>query len=131
MDKKTNQIIRWVLTGILVFILMGSGIFKVSGTPDTIEMAESLGGNNNLIILGTLEILIAILFLIPKTSIIAILSMTAYFGGAMAVHLVNGESILVPTTIQVLIWITAVFRFPELTLRFVNEQKISQKKEYK
>lgn len=123
MNKKTKQIIQWTLTGILVFILMGSGIFKVSGAPDTAEMAESLGGVNNLIFLGVLEILIAALFLIPKTSIIATLLMTAYFGGAMAAHLVTGDSILVPTIIQVLIWVTAIFRFPELTQRFLSEKK--------
>lgn len=118
---KTKQIVQWVLTGIVVFILFGSGLVKLSGSSDTAEMATALGGTKNMMMLGVVEMLIATLFLIPRTSIIAFLLMVSYFGGAIAVHFVGNEPLIVPVAVQILIWITGFIKFTELKNRIVNK----------
>ena len=121
MNSKTKNIITWILTGIAVFIFAGSGIFKLVGGDATTEMAKGLGGGSNLVILGVLELIIAGLFLYPRTGIVGALLMIAYMGGAMAVSLVTGQSVMPLIIIQILIWIASVVRFPELGQRLFNK----------
>lgn len=117
MTTKAKNIVIGILSGMVAFVFIASGLFKLLGGEKTAEMAKALGGANHLITLGMLELLMTLLFLIPRTGIIGSLLMIAYMGGAMAVHFVNGQSIVVIVLIQILIWITTAFRFPETAER--------------
>lgn len=121
MSSKTGKIIYWGLTGLVALILTGSAMGKLTGGEQAAEMAKGLGGTTNLILLGILELSIVVLWLIPRTGIIATLLAIAYIGGAMAVHFVNNQSILFPAFIQIFIWSVATYRFPELTKRLFNK----------
>ena len=99
---KKEKIIYWILTGLVAFVLAGSAMGKLTGGEQAVEMAKGLGGHTNLIILGILELAIVVLWLIPRTGVFATLLAVAYIGGAMAVHFVNNQSILVPTIIQLI-----------------------------
>jgi DoxX-like family len=122
MKTNTQKIIYWTLSGLVSFILVGSATAKLSGGDQAIEMAKGLGGTTNLTILGILELLIAVLWLIPRTGVLATLLAVSYIGGAIAVHFVSNQPILVPVIIQTIIWAVAAYRFPELTKRFFNKQ---------
>lgn len=128
MSPKTRKIIYWTLTGFVALILTGSAMGKLTGGNQAVEMAKGLGGNTNLIILGILELSIVALWLIPKTGVLGTLLAIAYIGGAMAVHFVNSQSILAPAIIQIVIWLVAVYRFPELTKRLFNKQYLISEK---
>jgi hypothetical protein len=121
-SNKKRKIIYWTLTGLVAVILTGSAMGKLTGGEQAVEMAKGLGGHTNLITLGILELAIVVLWLIPRTGVLATLLAVAYIGGAMAVHFVNNQSILVPTIIQIIIWSVASYRFPELTKRLLNKQ---------
>ncbi|HTJ50558.1 MAG TPA: DoxX family protein [Cyclobacteriaceae bacterium] len=121
MNSKTKNIITWILTGIVVLIFVGSGIFKLTGGDATIEMAKGVGGTNNLITLGVLELIIVGLFLYPRTGIIGSLLMIAYMGGALAVCFVTRQPVIPLIIIQILIWIASGLRFPELRQRLFNK----------
>jgi hypothetical protein len=41
-------------------------------------------------------------------------------GGAIATHLEHGESVIPGCVIQAILWIVAVFRFPELKNRLMG-----------
>ncbi len=110
----------WILTGLVVIIFLGSGIMKISGGNP--EMAQGLGGESNMMALGILEVVMVGLFLYSKTGVIAFLLMVAYLGGAMAVHLTTGQSIVVPTIIQIFVWLVGAYRFPELLQRLKIKQ---------
>lgn len=122
MNNKSKNIIIWILTGIVVLIFAGSGILKLVGGDATTEMAKGLGGANNLIILGILELIIAGLFLYSRTGIVGALLMIAYIGGAMAVGFVSGHPIILLIIIQILIWVTSVLKFPELGQRLFTKK---------
>ena len=121
MNSKTKNIIIWILTGIVVLIFAGSGIFKLVGGDATTGMAKGVGGTNNLIVLGVLELIITGLFLYSRTGIMGSLFMIAYMGGALAVSLVTGQQIIPLIIIQILIWVTSVLKFPELGKRLFNK----------
>lgn len=124
MNSKTKNIITWVLTGFVVLILAGSGIFKLTGGNE--EMIKGLGGSTNLMILGILELIIVGLFLFTRTGVVGALLAIAYIGGAIAVHFTTNQSVLPLIGIQVLIWVASVLRFPELGHRLfknINSQQ--------
>lgn len=112
MNNKTKNIIGWVLAGLLSLAFVGSGFMKLTSSDP--NMAKMLGGQANMMALGIIEMLMVALFLFPRTGVVGALLMVAYMGGAMAVHLTTGQSFVVQTVIQCLIWITSAIRFPEL-----------------
>ena len=69
------------------------------------------------------ELIGAVLFIIPRTGMLGTLLLIAYMGGAMATHMVLGESFLFPALIQVFVWVVACIRFPELPQRMLNGSK--------
>lgn len=118
--NKTN-ILNIVLTGLVAFIFVASGFFKLMPPADqAAEMAKGVGGATNLTILGILEISMVILFIFKRTGVLGSLLLIAYMGGAMAVHLTTGQPILVPILIQIFVWIVSIYRFPELKQRLFN-----------
>ena len=121
MNGKTKTIIQWVLTGLVAFILIGSAMAKLTNGDQAAEIAKGVGGTQNLITLGVLEIIIALIWIYPRTGVLGTLLAASYIGGAIAVHFVNNQPVLIPVMIQVFIWLSAAFRFPELTKRFLNK----------
>ena len=117
-----KKVIQWTLSGILMLILLSSGLMKLSGLPEAEEMAAAVGGAGNLLFLGVLELIIAILFIIPRTKVVVLLLMIAYFGGAMATHLISGDSILVPSFIQTLVWFALFMIVPELKESLIQKR---------
>jgi hypothetical protein len=124
MTTKTKNIINWSLAGLVGFIFIGSAISKFMGSAETIQMAASIGlSAETFKIVGVVELLSVLLFLIPRTGIIGTLLLAAYMGGAIATHLTHGQSIIAPAVIEAIIWIVAAIRFPELKQRLFNANK--------
>lgn len=117
-----QKIVSLSLIILVSFIFAASGLFKLVSSAQDPEMAKGIGGATNVIILGILELLMVVLFLVKRTALVGALMMIAYMGGAMAVHLTTGQSMLAPTLIQVFVWIVAAYRFPELTQRLLGKE---------
>lgn len=122
MNIKTNKILYWVLTGLVAFILTASALAKLSGGEQAAEMAKGLGGMEHVTTLGILELIIVALWFFKRTGVVATLLAVAYLGGAMAVHFVNSQPVWTPAIIQVIVWLAAAYRFPELASRLFNKQ---------
>lgn len=117
MTTKGQKITYWTATILLAFVLVGSGMAKLSGGEQAEEIAKNVGGMGHVTLLGILEVLIAAIWIPKRTGVLGFLLGTAYFGGAIAVHFVSGQSPMAPMIIQALLWIAAVIRFPELLSR--------------
>ena len=121
MSEKTQNIINWLLGGLVAFIFIGSGANKIMGSAETLEMAKNIGiDGSSFATLGVIEIVAALLFLYPRTGILGMLILVAYMGGAVATHLEHAQSIVAPCAIAAFLWIAAVVRFPELRQRIVG-----------
>lgn len=121
MTTKTKNIIDWSLSGLIGFIFVGSAMSKFFGGEDAIQMAQDIGLNaTNFKIIGLIEFVSVILFLIPRTGVLGTLLLAAYMGGAIAVHLTHGQSVIAPAFIEVIVWSVAAIRFPELKSRLFN-----------
>jgi hypothetical protein len=70
--------------------------------------------------LGLVEIISIILFIIPRTGIIGTMFLVSYIGGAIATHLEHGVSIVAPCIIQTILFLVAFYRFPDLRTKLLN-----------
>ncbi len=123
MTTKTKNIIGWVLAGLLGVVFIGSGVGKLTAGEEGAKMAQEMGLTaTSLSGLAILEIISVLLFIYPRTGILGTLLLAAYMGGAIATHLEHGQSIIAPCVIQAVIWIVALFRFPELGSRLFNQK---------
>lgn len=108
---KTSKIIAWVIFGLLTALYLFSASGKLFLHPE--QMVQMHLGNWRIIIaIG--EITSALLFLFPKTNKIGTLLLSAYMGGAIIIHMTGGMSIVMPSVVLILVWITGVIRNPEL-----------------
>lgn len=116
MPSKTQRITGWVLTGLVgFFLIVASGVPKFIDFPGKKEMFDKLGITADLSsTLGVLEIAIAILFLIPRTSFIGAILVTGYLGGAVWAHLRIGDPWFFPIIIGVVMWVALGLRQPAI-----------------
>lgn len=121
MKYKPLIIAKWLLTGIVAFIFIGSAFGKIVPSTADIEVATKFGLTaQNFFYIGILELFCLLLFLIPRTGVIGTLFLAAYMGGAIATHLEHNEGIVPQCIIQAFIWIVAALRFPEITQRLIK-----------
>jgi len=108
--SKTNKITAWVISGLLTALFLFSASGKLFLHPE--QMAQMhLGSWRIIIAVG--EIASALLFLFPKTNKLGTFLLSSYMGGAIIIHMTGGMSILLPSVVLVLVWITGILRHPE------------------
>lgn len=116
--KPSNKaaIAGWFLSVLLALMLIGpSAMGKLIDWEGKEEMMGKLGYSMEIMrAIGVVEIAVAVLFLIPKTSFVGAILVTAYLGGATATHVRVGEAFFVPVLIGVLVWIAMGLRRPEV-----------------
>lgn len=122
-SEKTKKIIYWVLTGLVTLVFLGSATGKLTGKEEALKMAAGFGLDaKTYTIIGLVEVICLILFIIPRTGLLGTLLLAAYMGGAIATHLEHGVSIIAPCIIQSFLFLVAFFRFPELRTRLLNSK---------
>lgn len=122
-SDKTKRITYWVLTGLVAFVFLGSATGKLSANEEALKMAAGFGLDaKTYAMLGIVELVCAILFIIPRTGIIGTLLLAAYMGGAIASHLEHGVSIVAPCIVQAFMLLVAFYRFPELTSTLLHSK---------
>jgi uncharacterized membrane protein YphA (DoxX/SURF4 family) len=118
MSQKTITIIAWSFTGLLSLLFGMSAFLKLTQNPAALEQASAIGFNAvTYQLIGVIEILALILFIIPRTGLLGALLLIAYMGGAIVTHLQHQQSVLMAISVQVLLWITTAIRFPEIRQR--------------
>lgn len=107
----------------LSLLLIISSVFKLMGTKEVVQGAAAMGMTKmDFTLIGLVELIATVLFIIPRTGVLGTLLLAAYMGGAIATHVTHSESILMPVVVQCILWISAVIRFPELTERIMARQ---------
>jgi len=116
MKKQTVGGIVITLGGIL---LMASAAAKFAHVPKVVEQLGAMGfSGNKLLFIAVLEILSAILFLIPFTRSAGLLLVSSYLGGAIATHLQHDQPIIQPAFVLLFIWVGVLVRHREVLWSF-------------
>lgn len=122
MTDKTKNVIQWIAAGLVGAIFLMSGAMKFNLPADALTQMASQGLTPAMAKnLAIIEILSAILFLIPRTSVLGTLLLTAYMGGAIATHFTHGQPLMAPCVILAVVWIVSVWRNAELKSRLFGQ----------
>lgn len=110
---KAQKITGIVLTALPGLMLIASAAMKLSGAPEVVEGFTKFGFDPGVIRpLGVVELLSAVLFLIPRTSFLGAILVTGYLGGAICTHVRVGEPVIVPLALGIVAWIGYGLRRP-------------------
>ena len=101
-----------VISAVPALMLLSGGIIAaLKLVPSVVQTFVHLGYPESVVPgIGVVQILCAVLYIIPRTSIGGALLMTAYLGGATASHVRVGEPFYTPVIVGVLVWAGLVLR---------------------
>lgn len=104
-----------VLSALPVLALLMSGAMKISQSPEVIEGLGRYGYEPGVVVpIGIFEVLCAVVFAIPRTSLVGAILVAAYLGGAAATHVAAGEAPFAPILLAVIAWAGIGLRDPRL-----------------
>ena len=103
---------RWAgraLTGLAVLFLVFDTTIKFAAAKAAVEGTVQLGWQaHHLPILGAIELVLLVLYLVPRTAPLGAVLWTGYLGGAIATHLRLDNPlfshVLFPTYVAALLW---------------------------
>jgi hypothetical protein len=104
-----------IMSAIPVLFLLFDSIIKFTKIPAVLEAFTQLGYPVSLApVIGTLELILLILYVIPRTSILGAILFTGHLGGAIASHVRVGDPlfshVLFPIYVGLLLWGGLYFR---------------------
>lgn len=118
--SKARKISSWVVVGLLAALFLTSSGSKLTGSQEMVTNFEKWGLSGWLTIVGIGELVSAILYLIPRTSSLGVLLLSAHMGGAIVTHLCHGEPFVFQAVILVLVWVGNYLRNPEMLASFTK-----------
>jgi sorbitol-specific phosphotransferase system component IIC len=116
--SKGRRITGWVLVGLLTALLIMSAVMKLIGGEQVAATFAKYGLEGRAILIGVEELISAILFVIPMTSSLGVLLLSAHMGGAIATHMEHGEPFVMPAVILALLWFAQWLRNPAIFASF-------------
>ena len=116
MKKSKAVYAGWALSGLLAaFLIVASASGKFTEWEGKAEMFATLGWTTDVMFrIGIVEVVISILFLIPRSAFLGAILLTAYLGGATATHVRVGDPFFMPIIIGIVVWIALGLRQPEV-----------------
>jgi hypothetical protein len=125
-SSRAGRIAGWICAGLVGLMNIFAIIMKYvpvapGSAADT--MNQQLGTTGLMHQLGVLEIIVTLLFLIPRTSTVGFVLMTGYMGGVLATNLSHGATFADASILYVLLallTISGYFRNPELASRLLK-----------
>ena len=110
MGRKTRKRRNTVITTLTVLILATSAIGKILGIDMISEQLNKVGVGKFIVALGVIELLLAFLFISPKTMKLSFILLSCYFSGAVATEISHTGNFIVPSIFLVVVWIASLLR---------------------
>ena len=105
--KKSVLWVGRVLSAIPVLMMLMSATMKFMRPPQVVDPFVHQFGypENELLILGLIELISAVLYAIPRTACLGAILVTGYLGGAIATHVRIGDPAFVsPLVLGIFAW---------------------------
>jgi len=125
MQSKIHTWTGRILSALPVLAMGFSAAMKFLKPPAVVEGFAQFGYQESVItILGVVEVLCALIYLIPRTSFIGAILVTGYLGGATATHVRIGDpSFIGPVLLGVFAWGGLFLRDERIRALVTNSSK--------
>lgn len=131
MSEKSIKTLGWILAIVLALFFGVTGILKIIGNEKIVAQMSAIGIDTGATrILGIIEVISVILFMVPRTGVVGALLLIAYMGGVIATLLQHHQPFTMFIVIEGLVWVAAALRFPELPKRLLTDAIKSILKKY-
>jgi DoxX-like protein len=115
MSSRVKLWISRIFTGIITMALVATAIMKIAHVPKMVDGLTHAGLPEGAIIpIAVLELSCLALYLVPRTMVLGAVLLTGYFGGAIVVHIIGGESVFPVVLMGLWVWGGIYFRVPAL-----------------
>lgn len=116
LPSKKLLIAGWIVSGLVAaFLIAVSAAGKFTEWEGKAEMFGHLGYTTDLMMkIGVLEVVLTILYLIPRTAFLGAILLTGYLGGATEVHVRAGDAFFFPILVGVVMWVGLGLRVPSI-----------------
>jgi DoxX-like family len=96
-----------IVSALPVLALAFSAVLKIHRSPEMLQFWTGKFGyaERTATPIGVVELLCAVLYVIPQTAALGAALVTAYFGAAVATHVRVGDPFAIPVVLGVLVWI--------------------------
>lgn len=116
--SKARKISAWILVVLIGALFVMSASMKLMGSEEMAANFSKWGLDGKLILIGIGELITAILFIIPRTSSLGVLLLSAHLGGAIATHMSNNEMFIPQAVLLLVVWVANYLRNPEMLASF-------------
>jgi hypothetical protein len=108
-SAKKRPIAGYVLTALVAVFLTFDTVLKVLQLAPAMQGTTELGyPASSVLVIGVIELVCLVLYLVPQTSVLGALMLTGYLGGAIATHVRIGSPlathILFPVYVALMLW---------------------------
>ncbi len=109
LSGQPTKVQRWtgyVLSALPVLFMTMSSIMKFARPPMVVEGFAKNGMTvTDLTVIGVIELLCVVIYLIPRTAVLGAVLMTGYLGGAIMVHTrVHETALIAPLVLGMCAW---------------------------
>jgi hypothetical protein len=113
-SRKAMRAVGLVLHVLIAGLMIFAGSGKVFGfaPKEVVEGMAKYGLGGKLHLIGSGELITAVLLLVPLTSSLGLLLTSAFWGGVICIHMAHGESYVFPSVLLLLTWLGAYLRNP-------------------
>lgn len=104
-----------IISALPALMLIFSGVMKLLKPAVVMQEFARLGyQENHVIVIGIIELACVVIYLIPRTSVLGAILITAYLGGAVATHVRLSDPFFSPIIPGILVWLGLYLRDPRL-----------------
>ena len=116
--SKAQVLTGGIITVLVVLFLASDSVAKIIEAAPVVKASEQLGlPPNTTVGIGILLLACTAIYAIPKTAVLGAILLTAYLGGATAIHVRAGNGVfpvVFAIAFGVLVWVGLVLREPRL-----------------
>lgn len=108
-DSKAKLWTGRIMSGLVILFMLFDSIFKFIKPEPVVKGTVELGyAEHHIVVIGILALIATVLYTIPRTSILGLILLTGYLGGAIATHFRLDNPLfthtLFPVYIAILAW---------------------------
>ncbi len=108
----------YILQAIIVLMFLMGAANNILQTEQAVSGATALGyPESSVLYLGIILLVATLLYIIPGTSVIGAILLTAWLGGAVATHVIHEDplfNILLPVLFGIVVWLSLWLRNEKL-----------------